>query len=293
MIDAGNYQLSLSIKDGSGRVVETLPEIAVMIEGGETFAQQIAKEYYFILDKEWTSGYVTIVANLTKNGTKYADGAEQVLLRNRKSQNARLARRNISVINWPAAHGALKECGVSSDGSTTKPQLYLLGKGAALEDWENVLNKVKEGSNAIIQLDSLGGIRLHRLGLISELIDVWGGVQTGHWHGNGSSYIDMFAGDQPIPSGGVISTRSWEASGDPVGFYPFRSNYRQRAYGLYFAHQYKRNPLFKDRNNTLVTYGEIEYGKGRILLNTSYWVDLDNAFADLLFFNMVEHYSAK
>lgn len=41
---------------------------------------------------------------------------------------------------------------------------------------------------------------------------------------------------------------------------------------------------------TLVTYGEIQYGEDRILLNSSYWVDNNNAFCDLLFYNILNDY---
>ena len=142
-----------------------------------------------------------------------------------------------------------------------------------------------------MQTDSLEGEILFKRGLLKEPIKVWGGLQSGFWNGNGSSYIDVFAGKQTLAQSGVISTRSWEATGNPRGFFPFRSKYKQRAYGLYFAHQYKRNGNFTEANNTLVTYGELEFGKGRILLNTSYWVDENTAFSDLLFFNMLAYYA--
>ena len=63
-----------------------------------------------------------------------------------------------------------------------------------------------------------------------------------------------------------------------------------RLYGIYVANQFERNPLFPESKNVLVTYGEISYGRGRILLNSSYWVDETTVFSDLLFFNMLAHY---
>ena len=122
----------------------------------------------------------------------------------------------------------------------------------------------------------------------TAIIENWGGIQTSFWNGNGSSYIDVFGGSQA--KSGIISTRSWEASGNPRGFYPFSSDYKLKTYGLYFAHQFKTNPKFSEQTNTLVTYGEIQYGKGRILLNISYWVDNNNAFCDLLFYNILSEY---
>ncbi len=37
----------------------------------------------------------------------------------------------------------------------------------------------------------------------------------------------------------------------------------------------------------LVLLGIIDYGKGKIILNPSYHVDDDNAFSDMLFYNMI------
>ena len=37
----------------------------------------------------------------------------------------------------------------------------------------------------------------------------------------------------------------------------------------------------------LVLLGVIDYGKGKIILNPCYHVDDDNAFSDMLFYNMI------
>jgi hypothetical protein len=56
------------------------------------------------------------------------------------------------------------------------------------------------------------------------------------------------------------------------------SNYPQKAYGGWFARP----------DVVLVLFGEIEYGNGKIILAPSYPVDDDNAFNDMLFFNMIK-----
>ena len=148
----------------------------------------------------------------------------------------------------------------------------------------------RNGADLILQTDSLMGEQLYRLGLLNQRIEVWGGTQTGHWNGNGSSYIECFAGRRAFATAHTISTRSWEAEGEPRGFYPFSSRHPLRLYGVYVANQFERNQLFPESKNVLVTYGEISYGRGRILLNSSYWVDEATVFSDLLFFNMLAHY---
>lgn len=137
------------------------------------------------------------------------------------------------------AEVALRDAKIAPTTLLKKASLILMGKDSREEDWDMALAAVDKGANLVLQLDSSSNDMLIKKGLLNEPITAWGGLQTAHWAGNGSSYIDVFAGNQPLPSSGTISTRSWEASGNPVGFYPFRSNYKQRAYGLYFAHQYK------------------------------------------------------
>ena len=64
---------------------------------------------------------------------------------------------------------------------------------------------------------------------------------------------------------------------DGIGFYPFESEYPQAAYGAFFA-----------RHNDLVTtLGTIKYGKGIIILDSSYWVDYNQTFNDMLFYNLI------
>lgn len=289
-IPQGDYLFEIKIKDGNGNYSDFSKTMCIKVAGGDTFAQTILREFSFVIDPKWSAGYITIEGKLSKNNSIVTDGKEQILLKNRKSQKVRFEDQKIAVVDWEQAEIALKEAEIPIMSNMEESSLILMGKNASNDNWKSVLKLVNEGANLILQMDSIVGVSLYKNGLLSTPIRTWGGKQTAHWDGNGSSYIDIFAGKQAMSKSGIISTRSWEADGDPRGFYPFESNYEQKAYGLYFAHSFKNNPIFKDENNTLVTFGEIKYGKGRILLNTSYWVDQNTAFSDLIFFNMLEYY---
>ena len=290
ILQAGDYELGIKIKDGGGNLVKTIDGIGVNVIGGDTYAQTISKGYEFVPGEEWLSGYITIEGTLYKDGKAVTDGKEQVLLQNRRSQSERFRDRLIAVINWPEAEKALEQAGIRTSENTDGASAILLGTGSDKAAWASALSAAEQGTNLIMQIGEEDAASLLESGLINKPIEAWGGLQTPHWNGNGSSYIDTFCGDQVIYKSGILSTRSWEASGNPKGFYPFSSDHTTNIYGLYFAHQFSRNSNFSDETNLLVTYGEIEYGKGKILLDTSYWVDDNNAFTDLLFFNIINHY---
>lgn len=287
-LSKGSYVFQLRIRDGLGQEQFVSKPWPIQVLGGETYAQVILPDYSFVLQEDWNSGHVTIEGEVLNDQQVMAEGKEQVLFRNRISQRKRLQDCSINVINWPEAEKAMNEAKISLD---PKSSLILVGKGISKNELKQLLKKVYAGTNLILQTDSLMGEQVFQLGLLDKRIETWGGIQTGHWNGNGSSYIETFVGNQSIPSGKSISTRSWEAQGDPKGFYPFSSKYPLRIHGLYVANQFKRNPHFTDGNNVLVTYGEIKYGKGHILLNTSYWIDENTVFADWLFFNILEYYN--
>ncbi|WP_071134065.1 glycoside hydrolase family 2 [Millionella massiliensis] len=298
ILPAGDYEWSLRIEDGAGRVqLQTEPQ-TIHVAAGAVFAQTLADRYAFTTAAGWRSGYITITGQLQQHGKTVAEGVEQVLLRNRPSQGERFEGCRITVIDWPAATQALTDTGIATsqtlNNSTQRNDrartLFLVGKSADRSTLEPILREVRNGADLILQTDSLMGEQLYRLGLLNQRIEVWGGTQTGHWNGNGSSYIECFAGQRAFATAHTISTRSWEAEGEPRGFYPFSSRHPLRLYGVYVANQFERNPLFPESKNVLVTYGEISYGRGRILLNSSYWVDEATVFSDLLFFNMLAHY---
>ena len=102
-------------------------------------------------------------------------------------------------------------------------------------------------------------------------------MQTGDWWGNGWGYLDYYVGDRALPSRTTIGTRGWEVPGDPVGFTPFIAAGPQTSYGAYFARPDK----------LLVLLGEIDYGKGKIILDPSYPIDDNQAFNDLVFYNLI------
>jgi hypothetical protein len=64
---------------------------------------------------------------------------------------------------------------------------------------------------------------------------------------------------------------------DPKGFAPFVAATPQTAYGAYFARPDK----------LLVLIGEIQYGKGKIILAPGYPIDDNQPFNDLMFYNMI------
>jgi beta-galactosidase len=290
-LPAGEYQLILRIKDGAGHYTGFQEKMPFKVEGGDVFAQKIREQYPVVMRSQWHPGYITLEAHLMKNDRVVADGAEQILLKNRNALIQQFKGIKATVLGWAGALKALQEVGVRIQPAVSGKGLILLGKAATESELDQSLKAVKDnGANLVIALDSLLAVKLCQKGLLSDPIETWGGLQTEFWRGNGAGYIDRFGGNQAIASGGVINTRSWEATGNPAGFYPFRSTYPQKAYGLYFARHYKRNQRIPERNNTLVLIGELEYGKGKILLNPCYPVDENSAFADLLFFNMVEQY---
>jgi len=289
-LSAGEYQLKLRVKDGRGKYTQYKRTILYRVIGGDCFAQLIEKDLLIKLEKDWNPGYITLEASLTLNNKEVANGIEQVLYKNRSLAGIILQKRNISVLGWNGAVQALSESGVKLEKRLSKRSLILLGTAATERELDEALAAAKDGARIVMQFDSIVAEKLYKRRLLISPVKFWGGCQSGYWRGNGAAYIDRFVGDQPIPSGGVISTRSWEVTGEPKGFWPFISNYPQRVYGAYFAHHQKSDRRFSEDNNTLIVIGELDYGKGKILLNSSYLVDENTVFSDLLFFKMLEGY---
>jgi hypothetical protein len=89
--------------------------------------------------------------------------------------------------------------------------------------------------------------------------------------------------------------------GNPNGFYPFKSYFDQKVFGLYLARSVYVEPkwgdlqgkgsflaqTYTDDNQLLVLLASVKYGEGEIYLAPSYRVDENNAFNDMLFFNMI------
>ena len=193
-----------------------------------------------------------------------------------------------------------QDIGKSTAENTLKPGLILageltsdLGKISSWTDIDTLLERVRKGEILIIKFDQFWAEALHYKGLLSKPVTQWGGKQTGYWFGNGWGYLDHFAGDMSTGNRGTISTNSWEVPADPAGFYPFESDHPLSAYGLYMSRPWLcKQPalgprMFELEPTLLVLLGAIDYGEGKIILNPCYQVDEDNAFSDMLFYNMI------
>lgn len=279
-LPAGDYVLKFSVRDGAGKPTGFTSSLPVKVAGADRYAQPLG-DLKVPIDPSWRGGYLTIQGELQDgSGRRVADGTEQVLLQNRASFRAELNALTGAVVNWPAARKALSEAGaVLEENIETAKKLDFIAAGDPPESgFDQILERVKtEGSLLLIRFDAKWADILLQKGLLSERVTEWGGEQTHGWDGNGWGYLDHFAGDQSIPGGRTIGTTSWEVPGDPMGFAPFKSSYKQGAYGAYLS-----------RPNVLrVLIGTLDYGKGKIILSPAYPVDGDNAFSDLLFLNMI------
>ncbi len=302
IIPAGCYTLSYSITDGEGNEVWHSDKNPFSVIGGDVYAQKISVDLPVIVKNEWISGYITLNSSLENGNEKIAIGSEQILLNNRKSNNKGLAGKKILVTGWDAAKTALIETGVVPVNTLGEnPDVILAGALPCNSEINLLLDHVYQGGKKmIIRFDSLWADVLYKHQILSKPVSAWGGLQTGHWNGNGWGYIDYYAGNQSIPGGEVISTRSWEVSSDPKGFFPFESNFQTEVYGLYTARNQNPETDYKDiypeqqsrkyftsAQEVLVLIGEITYGKGSLLLQASYPVDENSAFSDMLFFGLL------
>jgi len=285
-LPAGDYVLKISVRDGAGNPTGFTSERPVKVAGADRYAQPLG-DLKVPVDASWRGGYLTIQGELlNSSGRRVADGAEQVLLKNRASFRDDLKDLTGAVVNWPAAQKALTEAGVALEENLgISKKLDFIAAGDPPESgFDQILKRVKSGGSLLlIRFDAKWADLLLQKGLLSEPVTGWGGEQTHGWDGNGWGYLDHFVGDQSIPSGKTIGTTSWEVPGDPMGFAPFKSSYKLGAYGAYLA-----------RPNVLrVLIGTMDYGKGKIILSPAYPVDSDNAFNDLLFFNIIRMGSAE
>lgn len=273
----GDYELIIKVKDGDGKETGFSKTLPLKVEGGDTYAQNITDNLSIKILPEWKAGYLTIESTVLKNSEVLATGAEQVLLKNRVSYKKELTGKNLSVYDWPAAREALEQVGVSNDENVLS-NLILAGGIPSADVLKTFLEKTKKGATLILKFDEKWADVLFQQKILKEKVTQWGGKQVPYWIGNGWGYIDHFVGNQAIPGVSTIGTNSWEVPGDPHGFYPFVSNYPQKSYGAWFARP----------NTLLVLLGEITYGKGKILLAPSYLVDANEAFNDLIFFNLIK-----
>lgn len=278
-IPAGEYLLQLMVKDGNGTYTGFAKEQKIMVKGGDYFTQLLIENLSVTMSESWKGGYITIEGKLLKGTEVVADGTEQVLLQNRKSYAAELKGKSIAVLNWAAAQNALAAAGISAleFNNDTKAKTILAAGIPSNEMLTQILKQVKAGAKLVLKFDSAWAKALYEAKILKEPVTKWGGTQKEYWNGNGWGFVDGLVGNQAIPSGRCIGTNSWEVPSDPVGFEPFVSNFTQKSHGAFFF-----------RPDTLLTlYGEIMYGKGRILLAPSYPVDANEAFNDMVFFEIL------
>lgn len=278
---AGSYTLKLRVKDGDGNYTSYTNDSPVNVTGGDTFAQKFLDNVSITMNSGWKGGQITVEGKLYNGSTEVANGAEQVLLRNRSSYYSKLSPFTGAVYSWAAAKTAITDTGVSvSDFLTGLGTLKYIAAGSVPDSatLDNMLQRVSNsGTLLIVKFDSNWATTLYNKGILAQNVTSWGGAQSGGWNGNVWGYLDHFTGGQAVPSVGTIGTNSWEVPGDPNGFYPFESSYTKGAYGFSFG-----------RNNYLyVLIGTINYGSGKILLDATYQIDGNNVFNDLLFYNFI------
>ena len=296
----GDYTLKYSIDS-----TDFSKTIDVKVEGGECFAQALG-DISFTTKEDWKAGYITLKAQLFKNNKEVANGSEQFLLQNRSTYKEELSKLKIEVRQWDEAAKAITDAGATLVEKGEKSDVLIMGNLIAekligadpnnVNNWwqfNPILNQVKEGTTLIVRFDQQWADLLHHKGILSSKVTEWGGNQTGEWVGNGWGYIDHYAGYESTSNSGTIGTTAWEVTGDPLGFYPFESEHKITAHGLYMCRPWLcREPAigfrYAEVQPTLtVTLATINYGKGKIILNPCYWVEEDNAFTDLLFYNMI------
>lgn len=301
LLSAGDYKLIYSIVDGFGREVEFEKSETLRVEGGECYAQSIG-DVKFMTDESWGAGYITLNAKLFKGDKEVASGSEQFLLKNRASYKGKFEGVTVDVRQWDEANIALTEAGATVGkgakvivvGDLTREDGKMsLNKINSWKQLDDLLAEVEDGANLIVRFDKYWAEVLYNKGILSEPVTEWGGNQTTEWLGNGWGYMDHFVGYESTANKGVIGTTSWEVPSDPYGFYPFESEYKMGVYGLYMCREWlcRIAPIgyrMKEVQPTMaVLMGTLDYGKGKIILNPCYHVDDEDAFSEMLFFNMV------
>jgi beta-galactosidase len=303
-LQEGDYDFKLSVFDDKNISTSYFEESTIKVKGGDCFSQSL-DDVSIILDSSLNAGYITVHASLTKDGNEVADGTEQVLLKNRGSYKSALSNSSFRIYHWNAAHDALSGLGrVDTSDSSASKNINLIGslahavpekqRVAESKTIKKILNRVdSEGETLIIKFDHYWARILHSYGILSAPVTEWGGKQTSHWFGNGWGYLDYFVGNLSVANRGTIGTNSWEVPSDPTGFYPFECDFPQSVYGLYMARPWlcKTPPvgirISELQPTMLVLLGVIDYGKGKIILQPCYHIDEDNAFTDMLFYNII------
>lgn len=305
VLPQGDYTLKYTINDGDNKQTTFAKSQTIEVEGGECFSQPI-EDVTFTTDKSWKAGYITLNAKLYSGEREVASGSEQILLQNRASYGDIFKGVSVDVRQWDEANMALTAAGATVESSAKGNAKVIVVGDLTKEDgkmslqkintWEQLdklLDEVKSGATLIVRFDKYWADVLYKRELLSTPVTEWGGNQTTEWLGNGWGYLDHFVGYNSTANRGVIGTTSWEVPSDPYGFYPFESDNMLGAYGLYMCREWLcRVPAIgyrmKEVQPTMaVLLGTIDYGAGKIILNPCYHIEEDNAFSDMLFYNMV------
>ncbi len=296
LLPEGEYTIKYSINESDFEQTNT-----VMVEGGECYAQPLG-DVTFTTDQKWMAGYVTLDAKLYKKDQLVAEGSEQIILQNRASYSDVLKDVEVDVRQWDEAQQALIDAGATikknakiivAGDLTNESGKMSVQKINTWEQLDQLLEQVKAGSTLIIRFDKYWADVLYRRNILSKEVTEWGGNQTTEWLGSGWGYMDHFVGYDSTANNGVIGTTSWDVPSDPYGFYPFESDYNLSVYGVYMSRPWlcKIPPIgyrMKEVQPTMaVLLAAIDYGEGRIILNPCYHIDEENAFSDMLFFNMI------
>lgn len=316
ILKAGKYELDFHITDetGTNYIVDLNMEIDVI--GGDYFAQELG-DIEIPMKADWHGGYITVNAILSKSGKDVADGSEQVLFANRDSYQSYFEDVSFNIITWPEAQQAMEGKGKRVEKHRDQWHIEPFGKEGAdfilvgdfsyTEDFIHIssmlrtpaqlaelFKRIQAGSNALIQFDEHWAEIFYNYNILSKPVREWGGKQPSQWYGNGWGYLDHFNGYSSIANKGTIGTNAWEVSSDPVGFYPFESEFSTSVYGLFMSRPWVgKEPAASIRIHDvsptmLVTLATIDYGKGKIIICPGYNVDEQNAFTDMLFYNIID-----
>lgn len=278
-LNKGEYFLNYTLIDGKGSQYELSQNIQVKVIAGDTFSQELEPLEVTLLP-DYFSGHITLRAELFDiNNTLVCDGQEQVLFSNPCSFRKHIKDRKIAISNWPAAEKALHSIESHFEVQTTVENATLILAAETNETHEmlQILQRVKLGSTLIVQFSPQWADFLYQENVLAMPVTDWGSKQEGFWYGNGWGYISQYIGRQTLLSQGAIGTNGWEANGDPKGFYPLRCNYPCQVHGLWLA-----------RHDTLrVLLAEIQYGKGKIIINSAYKLDKGDPLAKHIFYQML------
>ncbi len=134
-LPAGAYTLELTVTDGAGKPTAFRRELPVTVVGGDVFAQPLIEELSVPLEATWHGGYITVKGTLlASSGQVVADGAEQVLLKNRPSFASDLQGLRGAVLGWEEAKTALTEAGaVSPEFVPGQKNLQYIAAGATAD----------------------------------------------------------------------------------------------------------------------------------------------------------------